>query len=272
MTQESRNLPLVGAAHVIDAINDALDSNKGARASVEYLLQQLRQMLAREEATCSLFLFEGLDRQPGPSVIERFRLLSPLWETAPQMLEDIQRLSDDLAPLHQVLLPRVLEQLRTPTIIVCSEDLNKTWFQDVLYRQYLEPAECLDIVVGAWAASPNRKLDLSVLRHRSQPSFSLEDRNLISLMLRALGPLVDRELFRVADFLNKYDLTERQSDVLKLLLCGDSEKEIANLLHRSVHTVHSHVKDIYRVFEVQTRGELMAMFVDRRLIELRDRV
>jgi DNA-binding CsgD family transcriptional regulator len=49
--------------------------------------------------------------------------------------------------------------------------------------------------------------------------------------------------------------------VLRLLLSGLSEKQIAARLDLSRHTVHNHVKEIYRVVGVQSRAELMAILL-----------
>jgi DNA-binding CsgD family transcriptional regulator len=54
------------------------------------------------------------------------------------------------------------------------------------------------------------------------------------------------------------DLSEAQVRVLRLLLKGLSEKEAAASLNLSPHTVHTHVKNIYRLLGVRTRGQLMA--------------
>ena len=56
-------------------------------------------------------------------------------------------------------------------------------------------------------------------------------------------------------------LTPRQSDVLSFLHGGDSEKQIAARLGLSAHTVHVHVKSIYRHFQVNSRGELMSLWL-----------
>ncbi len=61
-------------------------------------------------------------------------------------------------------------------------------------------------------------------------------------------------------------LSEAQRRVLDLLLGGRSEKKVAAKLALSPHTVHNHVKEIYRRFEVGSRAELLALFVsDSRL-------
>jgi DNA-binding CsgD family transcriptional regulator len=53
-------------------------------------------------------------------------------------------------------------------------------------------------------------------------------------------------------------LPPRQQQTLQRLLAGDSEKEAARSLHISRHTLHVYVKEIYRTFQVNSRGELFA--------------
>jgi DNA-binding CsgD family transcriptional regulator len=58
-------------------------------------------------------------------------------------------------------------------------------------------------------------------------------------------------------------LSPRMRDTLQHLLAGDSEKEVALKLKLSPHTVHIHVKSIYKRFKVSSRGELMAKCLGR---------
>ncbi len=53
-------------------------------------------------------------------------------------------------------------------------------------------------------------------------------------------------------------LSPRKRDTLQLLLAGDSEKEVAIKLGLSQHTVHIHVKNLYKHLGVCSRAELMA--------------
>lgn len=56
-------------------------------------------------------------------------------------------------------------------------------------------------------------------------------------------------------------LSPRQSETLRLLLRGQSEKQIAGELKLSVHTVHVYVKAIYKAHHVSSRAELLAKWV-----------
>lgn len=57
-------------------------------------------------------------------------------------------------------------------------------------------------------------------------------------------------------------LSPRVQQTLLRMLAGDSEKEIAIRLGVSKHTIHVYVKALYRHFAVNSRGELLARFVD----------
>jgi DNA-binding CsgD family transcriptional regulator len=60
-------------------------------------------------------------------------------------------------------------------------------------------------------------------------------------------------------------LSEAQSRVLHLALNGLSEKDIAHRLHRSHHTVNSHLRTIYRHYNVSSRAELLALALEHDL-------
>lgn len=53
-------------------------------------------------------------------------------------------------------------------------------------------------------------------------------------------------------------LPPRQQDTLRLLLTGLSEKQVADALQLSQHTVHDYVKALYRRMRVSSRAELLA--------------
>jgi DNA-binding NarL/FixJ family response regulator len=56
-------------------------------------------------------------------------------------------------------------------------------------------------------------------------------------------------------------LPRRQRQVLRALKAGHQEKHIAGLLDISPHTVHSHVKAVYRYYSVNSRAELLARWI-----------
>jgi DNA-binding CsgD family transcriptional regulator len=65
----------------------------------------------------------------------------------------------------------------------------------------------------------------------------------------ALAPIVHGD---------RHWITPSESQVLDLLIMGKSVQEAANMLGRSRHTVHDHVKSLYRKLNTRNRGELVA--------------
>ncbi|HEX5102908.1 MAG TPA: FHA domain-containing protein [Pirellulaceae bacterium] len=53
------------------------------------------------------------------------------------------------------------------------------------------------------------------------------------------------------------ELTRAQMEVLRLVVEGLDESAIAARLNRSVHTIHTHLKAIFRQFQVHSRAELI---------------
>jgi len=55
-----------------------------------------------------------------------------------------------------------------------------------------------------------------------------------------------------------HGLPPRLRDTLRCLLAGDSEKQVASRLILSPHTVHVYVKKLYKLYDVNSRSELLA--------------
>lgn len=58
-------------------------------------------------------------------------------------------------------------------------------------------------------------------------------------------------------------LTPAQQDIFELVVTGRSKAEIAAILHRSPHTIHTHLKAIFARLGVHSQTELMARFMKR---------
>jgi len=54
-------------------------------------------------------------------------------------------------------------------------------------------------------------------------------------------------------------ITERETEVMKLICCGFTEIEIADTLHISRRTVDSHKQEIYKTFSVRNAVELIGV-------------
>ena len=100
---------------------------------------------------------------------------------------------------------------------------------------------------------------------------------LLVLLLLNLYPLIwIQRFFRPADahapslprgiesnrWIQQYNISEREADVLELLLTGKSNREIENALFISIHTVKNHIYNLYRKIGVKSRGQLVQRFLE----------
>jgi len=107
-----------------------------------------------------------------------------------------------------------------------------------------------------------RLAGLALKRSIAKP-FTEHDVSLVHLFHLELGGLV--ESIDAATRANDVRLSPRTRAILACLLEGDSEKIVAARLALSAHTVHGHVKTLYRTFNVSSRAELLAHCLGRGL-------
>ena len=67
---------------------------------------------------------------------------------------------------------------------------------------------------------------------------------------------------------NNFNLTQREEEVLKLLLKGHSNTKIAKMLSISIHTVKAHVESIYRKFGVHNKVQAAIYAVHYNMIDI----
>ena len=65
---------------------------------------------------------------------------------------------------------------------------------------------------------------------------------------------------------HSYGLSDREREVLELMVQGLVKKEIADRLHLSYHTVDNHLRSIYTKLQVHTRGGAVAKAVSEHLV------
>lgn len=62
------------------------------------------------------------------------------------------------------------------------------------------------------------------------------------------------------DFCRKFNLSKREQEIVRLLLLGESQKNIEDKLFISYHTVKNHVYNIYRKLGINNRFQLFSLF------------
>lgn len=95
------------------------------------------------------------------------------------------------------------------------------------------------------------------LTHLSYATFSLfAFIDLCAYFFSNYGRTMDITAYRKS-LKEKYDLSERELEVLELLAKGESNNTIGGKLYISVNTVKSHIKRIYKKLEISSRLQLM---------------
>jgi DNA-binding CsgD family transcriptional regulator len=102
-----------------------------------------------------------------------------------------------------------------------------------------------------------RAIGIAFHRPWGDPPFAERERAIVDVFHRS-QPLYNRHTSLDRRGSN---LSTRQQQVLAALQDGDSEKQVAAKLEMSIHTVHSHVKNLYERFNVNSRGELLSLWV-----------
>jgi DNA-binding NarL/FixJ family response regulator len=100
------------------------------------------------------------------------------------------------------------------------------------------------------------------------PDPILRQRRLVADLCRLVGISVGAEFAPVKPREKRVsprndDLPPRLAQTLEFLLKGDSEKQVANRMKLSQHTVHGYVKALYRLYGVSSRAELLARHLKR---------
>jgi DNA-binding CsgD family transcriptional regulator len=141
---------------------------------------------------------------------------------------------------------------------------DRAWYGSPYVEHYVAPAH-LDhaLYSSKRAGAPGVVHGLGFYRAKNDRPFDEEDRNLLYLfhlecqrMLHGPTTAVDTTLRSL--------LSPRERHTLDLLLSGLADKEIAQRLGISPHTVNHYTKSIYRRFGVGGRVALMARLLGRR--------
>lgn len=154
-----------------------------------------------------------------------------------------------------------------PVVGLVSELYGSMEFQESgLRREVLNPVGTDDVWTVARNTSLGYVIALFAPRPIGAPRLPPEE---VALLVALSGVLVGPAVAvaerprLVSEGLQKpYDLSGPQTRVLGYALAGLSEGQIALRLDRSPHTVHGHLRELYKRFRVSGRAELLALHLD----------
>lgn len=217
-----------------------------------------------------VILLGQLDRKPVPTIIARetfgptFSLIEPRDEAK------VQRLLDECGPMCDLSVPAALAELREPRTFIYSSDAPADWFSGVFRSKLLNPNFWQDCMAGYWAGSKDRVIIYNAFLPIGAAPFKDEQRDVLSLMTRAVAPVMD-ELFFESDAVLPTGIDPSLYPILMMVLQGYSDREIAEIAGVMSDEVHLAVDALKREVGVETRGQLIAEFVDRRVLSWLER-
>jgi len=162
------------------------------------------------------------------------------------------------------------QPIQSTELMNYEEWVNTEYFNDFLAKYNLYYLCGIDIHFD------NKLLGtISLFREENDPDFELRDLMYLELIrknsanqlnkLIEINKLSKRKIIdqneMMAKCSNKYDLTNREQEVLKLIISGKSNNEIAEELFISINTVKKHLTHIFKKTEVKNRTELTSVIM-----------
>lgn len=141
---------------------------------------------------------------------------------------------------------------------------DRTWDRAWDYRNMVEPGGadhslfCFRSILG----TGDEYDGVIVARALGQVDFSARDKAVVAEAMATVAPLIGGSLARFHDP-SPAALAPLARRVLRCLLDGDADKQVAARLDITRHTVNQYAKVIYRHFGVQSRAELLARWLRR---------
>jgi len=139
--------------------------------------------------------------------------------------------------------------------------IEPQWFESDFYKTHYLAHDQADTIWCGCPINSDAELYFAVHRTRNQPRFTAEERDRAAIILRQLKWFYRNLLLSYGLGVATELLTDKERTVLKGLLAGQSETDIAGELNRSPHTIHIQVKSIYRKFGISNRATLMSLWL-----------
>lgn len=148
----------------------------------------------------------------------------------------------------------------TRAVLVSDGD----WYRSSYYRDYHAPSGA-DAILWCILCQPGgyaRTVGLVLVRPLGEKDFLPRHRTLAQAVATEVRTLIGGPLARF-DEPSPAALPPRTRQVLRCLLEGDADKQVASRLGLTRHTVNQYIKVVFHHFGVSSRTELLARWIRR---------
>ena len=180
------------------------------------------------------------------------------WPTASDRRLSLERFSTEGFPEHGLFAPETFDPPVSLRVIHARSRIGEAvWHESILYNEYVRKGYLDDWMHAHFLSDQGEVFWLDLNRAKGDRPFTERQRRILWLLQREVTGLWGTRLAKLGEP-SVSDLSPRLQDVLRCLLEGDSEKQVALRLDISRHTVHHYVKELHRRFAAASRGELLA--------------
>jgi len=179
-----------------------------------------------------------------------------------RMLEDVAR----GVVSNPMYLPYLAARGRGAGPSLTRADLvsDADWYGSRFYQDYQAPsgADAILYCIFRQPGGDGRGVGLVLIRPLGEKDFLPRDRTVVQAVAAEVTALIGGPLAQL-DEPSPAALPPRLRQVLRCLLEGDADKQVAARLGLTRHTVNQYTKTIFRHFGVGSRAELLARWVRR---------
>ena len=143
------------------------------------------------------------------------------------------------------------------------ERLPGEWFESDFYKFFYGALGIFDILQVGFPLGPDAESHVLLYRIGSRRPFSRREASLAAQALRGIKWFHRRLMLSHGLLVSSSPLCPVERRIVKLLLSGASEKEVADKATLAVTTTHKYVTDLFRKFGVRSRAELMSLWLNR---------
>lgn len=182
----------------------------------------------------------------------------------PLLVTSVNAEDEESDPAFRKMLRRIRLRQRGAVSTYTRRDLmdDRTWYASHHVREVRRKAGVDDCLYSGMTSGPDHLGCICLSRPwGSRKHFGNREKNIVDLLHPACAWAYREE--DATAVLDDMPLSPREKQTLWKLLAGRGEKEIAAEMHLSVNTVHHYVKALYRHFNVSSRAELLAKWMER---------
>lgn len=130
------------------------------------------------------------------------------------------------------------------------------------YREYIKPNGFEYVVNCEYAYNSVNFASLTLYRDEAKGDFTDNEVNYLELLIPCVISGINRALdYKVSEskihFLDDFNLTDREKDIINLIYDGKTNREIADSCFISENTVKKHLSNVYHKMDIANRSKLI---------------